>query len=147
VGDLVWLDLRNIKTDRISKKLDARSAKFKIIERIGSHAYRLDTPPGIHNVFHTMLLRPAATDPFPSQKTTENRPGPVIIGDDEEYEVEAITNERWHHTQGRQYQVKWTGWSRRTWEREDALEDATALDVWRRHHTPIKPRDTAGRGE
>jgi transposase InsO family protein len=147
VGDLVWLDLRNIKTDRISKKLDARSAKFKIIERIGSHAYRLDTPPGIHNVFHTMLLRPAATDPFPSQKTTENRPGPVIIGDDEEYEVEAITNERWHRTQGRQYQVKWTGWSRRTWEREDALEDATALDVWRRHHTPIKPRDTAGRGE
>ena len=94
-----------------------------------------------------MLLQLATTDPFPSQKTTKNCPGPVIIGDNKEYKVKAITNKCWHHIQGRQYQVKWTGWSRRTWEREAALEDATALDVWRQHHPPIEPPDTAGRGE
>jgi hypothetical protein len=146
VGDLVWLDLRHVRTDRTSKKLDARSAKFKIIERIGSHAYRLDTPPGIHNVFHTMLLRPASTNPFPSQTTTEHRPGPIIVGDDEEYEIEAITNERWHRTYGRQYQVKWLGWSRRTWESEDSLVDASALDGWREYHAPVTPPVPAREG-
>src|SRR4030088_1636997 len=47
VGDKVWLRLENIKTDRPSKKLDARHAKFTVTEVIGSHSYRLDTPPGI----------------------------------------------------------------------------------------------------
>lgn len=139
VGELVWLDLRNIKTDRSSKKLDARSAKFRILEQIGSHAYRLDTPPGIHPVFHTGLLRPAATDPFPSQPTPEDHRGPIIVGDEEEYEVEGITGERWHGTRGRQFQVKWAGWRRTTWEDEDSLEDVAALDVWRRTHEPVDP--------
>ena len=91
VGQKVWLDLRNIKTNRPSKKLDARHAKFTVLEKIGSHAYRLDTPPGIHNVFHTYLLRPAADDPFPSQKQTDWQP-PAIINDEgeEEWEVERI---------------------------------------------------------
>ena len=59
VGDKVWLSLENIKTNRPCRKLDARYAKFTILEVIGSHSFRLDTPPGIHNVFHTRLLRPA----------------------------------------------------------------------------------------
>lgn len=66
IGEKVWLDLRNIRAERPSKKLGSRQAKFTVIEKIGSHAYHLDTPNSIHNVFHTMLLRPAATDPFPS---------------------------------------------------------------------------------
>ena len=42
VGDKVWLDLRNIHTDRPSKKLDYRHAKFTVLEKVGTHAYRLD---------------------------------------------------------------------------------------------------------
>jgi hypothetical protein len=53
VGDKVWLDLSNIRTDRISKKLDWKHVKFTVLEVIGTHSYRLDTPPGIHNVFHS----------------------------------------------------------------------------------------------
>jgi hypothetical protein len=67
VGDKVWLDLRNIRTDRKSKKLDAKYAKFTVTEVIGTHSCRLDTPPGVHLVFHNKLLRLAATDPLPSQ--------------------------------------------------------------------------------
>src|SRR5699024_9598055 len=70
-NDKVWLNLKNISTDRPSRTLGERAAQFRVIEPIGSHAYRLDTPPGIHDVFHTSLLRPAATDPFPSQTTHE----------------------------------------------------------------------------
>ncbi|KAM4056773.1 reverse transcriptase (RNA-dependent DNA polymerase) [Hirsutella rhossiliensis] len=44
-GDKVWLRLRNIRSNRPSKKLDWLSAKYTVLETIGSHACRLDTPP------------------------------------------------------------------------------------------------------
>ncbi|XP_044721407.1 Pol [Hirsutella rhossiliensis] len=43
-GDKVWLRLRNIRSNRPSKKLDWLSAKYTVLETIGSHACRLDTP-------------------------------------------------------------------------------------------------------
>jgi hypothetical protein len=52
--DKVWLQLKNIKTDRPSKKLNWLNAKYTITELIGFYACHLDTLPGIHNVFHVM---------------------------------------------------------------------------------------------
>ena len=72
--DKVWLSLRNITTDRPNKKLDWKNAKYTVLEVIGTHAVRLNTPPGIHPVFHVDLLRPAATDPFPSQQSDDPQP-------------------------------------------------------------------------
>ena len=54
-----------------------------VLEIISSHNYRLDTPPGIYNVFHASLLKRAATDPFPNQRQDNLRP-PIIIMDGEE---------------------------------------------------------------
>jgi hypothetical protein len=132
VGDRVWLDLQFINTDRPNKKLNICHRKFKVLERIGSHAYRLDTPTGIHNVFHTWLLRPAADDPFPSQKQVDWQP-PAIVSDDgeETFEVEAILDERevkrgWGHQH--ELLVKWTGYAEPTWEPADAMEEVAALD-------------------
>jgi hypothetical protein len=62
----VYLSLRNIRTDRPSKKLDNRLAKYTITKVIGLSSYRLDTPPRIHNVFYIDLLRSAVDDPLPS---------------------------------------------------------------------------------
>ncbi len=96
VGDPVWLDLRNYSTDRPSKKLDAKNACFKITQVVSPHAYRLDTPGGIHNVFHVSLLRPAANNPLPSQYMDETKP-PAIQGDEgeEEWQVEEILDSKW----------------------------------------------------
>ena len=127
VGDKVWLNLTNIKTYRPSKKLDAEYAKFTVIEVIGSHAYRLDTPPGIHNVFHTSLLKLASIDPFPSQVQTDSQPLAEVIENDEEYRVEEILQERLGKGQRKEVLVKWLGYYRPIWEPRLALQDTATL--------------------
>ena len=74
----------------MTKKLDVKHTKFTVTEIIESHSYRLDTPPGIYDVFHRQLLRPASYDPLPSQIQDDSQPGPQLIGDDEEYDIEDI---------------------------------------------------------
>jgi hypothetical protein len=129
VKDKVWLNLKNVRTDRPTKKLDAKHAKFTVTEVIGSHSYRLDTPPGIHNVFHSNLLRPASYDPLPSQVQTDAQPGPQLVQNDLEYEVEGILQEKLVRRK-RKFLVKWTGYARPTWEPEDALLETAALAAW-----------------
>lgn len=133
VGDLVWLDLRNVRTERPSKTLDSRHAKYRVTERIGSHAYRLSTPPGIHNVFHTSLLRPASNDPFPSQRNDDYQPPAELIDGEEEYYVDEILEERMKKIgRGfrREYLVKWTGYAEPTWEPAAHVQDTIALEAW-----------------
>jgi Integrase zinc binding domain/Chromo (CHRromatin Organisation MOdifier) domain len=134
VGDKVWLNLRNVRTTRLSKKLDAKQAKYTITEVIGSHSYRLDTPPGIHNVFHSQLLRPVSYDPLPNQEQDDTQPGPEILGDDdEEYAVERILDEKTARSGRctiRKLLVKWKGYAQPTWEPYEALQDTVALTKW-----------------
>ncbi len=133
VGDKVYLSLRNIRTERPSKKLDARAAKYTVIEVVSPSAYRLNTPPGIHNVFNVDLLRPAATDPLPSQVVDDLQPPAILVDDDEHWLVERILGQRQKKLPGRglrsrlEYQVKWTGYANPTWEPAFALKDTTAL--------------------
>ena len=133
VGDKVWLNLNNIRTDRPAKKLDAKNAKFTVLEEVSSHSYRLDTPPGIHNVFHSQLLRLAGNDPLVSQVQDDSQPLPKIIGNNEEYEVQEILDEK-AVRRGRGHQkkflVKWAGYAKPTWEPANAIEDCIALDNW-----------------
>lgn len=61
VGDKVWLDLRNYKTDRLKKSLNARHVKYTVAEVLSPVSVRLTgIPSDIHLVFHTDLLRPAS---------------------------------------------------------------------------------------
>jgi len=133
VGDKVWLNLENVRTKRPSKKFDSKNAKYEVIEVIGSHSYRLNTPPGVRNVFHSRLLRPVATDPLPSQRTTDSQPEPELVDGSEEYGVEKILGKRVvRRGRGHQRQVlvKWTGYADPTWEPESAFQDVTALDAY-----------------
>ena len=59
LGDQVWLDTRNLKTNHHKKIRTRREGPFKIIKVIGPVTYQLDLPKSwkIHNVFHATLLR------------------------------------------------------------------------------------------
>jgi hypothetical protein len=134
VGDKVWLSLENIKTDRPSKTLDARHAKFTVTEVIGSHNYRLDTPRGIHNVFHSRLLRPANSSPLPGQVVEESHPPAMLVDGTEMYEVERILAQKRARGGGnlQQYLVKWKGYARPTWEPHSSMENTVALIDWKK---------------
>ncbi|KAI1002681.1 hypothetical protein K3495_g5518 [Podosphaera aphanis] len=129
IGDKVWLSLENIKTDRPCKKLDARYAKFTVIGVVGSHSFRLDISPGIHNVFHSKLLKPANSSRMPGQIIDDNQPSPKLIDGVHEYELEQILDQKKAPGKGKhlKYLVKWVGYARPTWEPESFLKDTTAL--------------------
>ena len=132
VGDLVTLNARNIKTQRPSKKLDwKRLGPFRIEEVVSSHAYRLALPSTmkVHDVFHVVLLEPAASDPFPGQENPP--PPPVIVEGEEEWAVEEILDSRLFGPRKRlQYLVRWTGHPDPTWEPAEALEEVAAVDTF-----------------
>ena len=67
-GDRAWLDARNIKTRRLTKKLDDRClGPYEVIEAVGPSAVRLHLPNTVqlHPGFHVSLLKLASDDPFP----------------------------------------------------------------------------------
>ncbi|KAG5734829.1 hypothetical protein E4T56_gene627 [Termitomyces sp. T112] len=106
-------------TWRPSIKLDhKRLGPFKILQKVSTHAYKLDLPPGLkglHPVFHVRLLERHAPDPFPSQRPS--RPPPIEVEDEYHYEVDEILDSRVVH--GRlQYLVHWKGYGPEddTWE-------------------------------
>lgn len=135
-GDKVWLRLRNIRSNRPSKKLDWLSGKYTVLETVGSHACRLDTPPGVHNVFHVSLLKLAADDPLPSQTSDDHRPPAILTDDGELWEVEEIRGQK---KVGRQWKVlvKWVGYVEPTWEPVKHLADTTALAQYEAVHGKV----------
>ena len=130
VGDKVWLTLEDIATATESKKLDAKQVKYTILEDMGSHNFRLDTPPGIRNVFHVDRLRAASADCLLSQISDDSHPGPKIIGKEDgthESDVERILKKR-KRGRGYKYLVKWKDYVRLTREPASIMENTVALD-------------------
>jgi Reverse transcriptase (RNA-dependent DNA polymerase)/RNase H-like domain found in reverse transcriptase/Integrase zinc binding domain/Chromo (CHRromatin Organisation MOdifier) domain/Aspartyl protease len=120
-GDLVWLNSSHISTMRPSKKLDwKRLGPFKVLERIGLQAYRLDLPPTmrhIHNVFHVSLLEQYKSSSLPPHGLPPPLP-PLYIKDDHKYfEIEKILDSRRIGNRV-QYLIKWKGYpdSDNSWE-------------------------------
>ena len=71
-GDMVWVrQHNNLPQRRVSPKLSGKlEGPFRVLEPIGSHAYRIDSKTAgfdWHDVFHAAELYPAANDPFPGQ--------------------------------------------------------------------------------
>jgi len=128
VSDRVWLDIRNLKTRRQSKKLDWKHAgPFEITKVVSSHAYRLDLPASmpIYPVFHTNLLRPVATDPLPGQE--QPPPPPIEVDGEDEYLVEKIEDARFNKRRKRyEYLTRWVGYDESTWEPASELWNTSA---------------------
>ena len=149
VGDKVWLNLENIRTDRPCKKLDQRHAKYTVLEVCGSHTYRLDVPPGIYDIFPTRLLRPAQDNPLPGQVVSEPQQPGVVTDGELEYGVEEILDQKKGRGGSDQYLVKWVGYQKPTWEPHDFVRDLIALDKWEQKkldgHVPMGGRKSACR--
>ena len=61
VGDLVMLNAKNIRTNRLTKKLSPKlDGPFKVMEKRGNRAFKLEISPQwkIHPIFHVSLLEP-----------------------------------------------------------------------------------------
>jgi hypothetical protein len=128
VGDMVWLNRRNIATNRPSQKLDVkRLGPFCITESIGPHnlAYRLDLPPSmkIHPVFHVSLLEPHRQNTLPGRNLPP--PPPIEVDNQTEWHVAEVLDSKLRRRK-LMYLVDWEGFSpsERTWEPATNLTNA-----------------------
>jgi len=110
VGDLVWLEGRNLSITGNKKLSPKRYGPFPITKKIGTVAYQLQLPTSmkIHDVFHVDLLLPYKETEAYGMPFTHP---PPIIDSEEEYKIEAILDSR-RKGRGRQlqYLVHWKGY-------------------------------------
>ncbi|UTT89897.1 hypothetical protein NDA17_006194 [Ustilago hordei] len=77
VGDMVYINRRNWKTQRPTPKLDTRFAgPYPVQERVGRQAYRITLPANlrVHDVFHVSMLEPARTSSLPQRAEQPTMP-------------------------------------------------------------------------
>jgi len=102
----VWLENKNIQSNRPSKKLDQKQYEpFRISKDIGSGVFQLELLEGwvIHNMFNEELLTQYVKLKFKGQYEEPASP-PTIINEKEEYEVEEVRKYR-KQERGTQYLV------------------------------------------
>ena len=93
----MWLDGHNIKTYHPMAKLALkRHGPFPIERVLSPIIYQLTLPEQwkIHDMFHVDLLTPYREMEFHS--ANYNRPPPDLVGEEEQYEVEQVLDERIH---------------------------------------------------
>ena len=134
VNEKVWLDLCNVNTNWSSKKLNAQHWKFKILKKIDSHAYCLNTFFKIHNVFHIWLLCLIVMNSLSSQCLSDLVLINIKIDDKKKFEVEDIVNKRkidCNSNKKFQYKIKWTKYNETTWELIDFMKDIIILNWYK----------------
>ena len=137
------MDAKDLQNERPSKKLDdKRFGPFEVLEVVGPNAYKLRLPARmkIHPVFNTVKLRPYKEDPIPD-RVTHSRPGPVIKGDNPEWEVEYIEDSKLKYGK-LHYLVKWKGFPKEesTWEPADHLKKVPKIVQEFHAKHPFAPR-------
>lgn len=143
VGDTVWLNLRNVTTPQLKKKLSWTQAKYKVTRVLAPDVYQLSVPSSIHNRFFTDLLRKDPADPFPSQLQDDTQPPPIHDGSDPLYAVEKVLRARKHRGR-RQVLVKWQGYREPTWQ---PREDLRLTDAFKEFVRIFGDRDGVGEDE
>ncbi len=107
--------------------------QFKVVKKVGSHAYKLELPPtfsNTHPTYHVSLLEPVATNPLPGQ--VQQPLHPTTVQDEEQFPIEAIIDARIYRRET-QYLVKLVAYDDPTLEPPKHVRDAP-LFVREFHH-------------
>jgi hypothetical protein len=138
VGDQVLLSTKNMNLKHAgkSRKLLPRwVGPFKIVQKVGNLAYKLEMSPGwrIHPVFHVSLL-----ELYKSNERVQPPPPPIELEGHLEYEVESILDHRFTSKKRDRvsYLLKWKGYdqSHNSWEPETHVANCPDLvgEFWQR---------------
>ena len=143
VGDKVWLNRKNIRTNRPSQKLDfKRLGPFPIEAIVGESkiAYRLTLPHQmrIHPVFHVSLLEPYHQSHLPGRQQPE--PPPIEVEGQPEFEVKEILDSKVSNGQ-LLYYVDWEGYgpTGRQWEPAEHLQHSPEVVAAYHKRYPRRP--------
>src|SRR6266404_2159993 len=144
-GDMVMVNMKNMKTKRPSKKLDHKKLRpVEVIEAVGKRAFRVKLPPEARNhpVFHVSELEPYRQSNLEGRKQP---PPPVVeIEGEENYVVDSIGKSRLNKRRKRvEYLVFWEGYppEEATWEPAEHLQETADEAVQRFHERyPKQPR-------
>ena len=148
-NDRVWVSGKNLRSDRPSKKLDDKMyGPFIITAKRGSSC-ELQLPPGMHcwPVFHVSMLRKDPNNPLDGQRNPE--PPPIIVDDNEEWEVEYVIGSRIYR-RNLEYRVKWVDFETDPgyYPAEFFTHAQEAVEDFHRQHpdaagpaTPVPPQD------
>ena len=90
----IYLSLKNLRIDRLLKKLNWITILYRIVERVDTHVYKLDTPLEIHLVFHISLLRSRDNNSLLSQHVYYIENLSIKVNNYNQYEVELILEYR-----------------------------------------------------
>ena len=150
VGQEVLVDQRHINphnypTSAKKKLANKFAGPYKIIKRIGQVAYQVELPPNIkaHNVFHIRVLKLYNKPDEPERQPP--RPEPLIVNDEEEYEVEILLDKRTRHRRT-EYLVKWLGYPvhESTWEPIKHLKNSQQfINDYERRQTATQAASTS----
>jgi len=138
VNDWVLVDRRNlqVKAGNNRSLTNKWIGPYKVIETIGTHAYKLEVPEGTrwHNVVHITLLKPFRTRDDPQDMDEDE--------DNEIYKVETILNSR-KYTGVVKYRIRWKCYDELgdTWEEFERLDNCPEKFKEYREKFPNKPRD------
>ena len=141
-GDLVLLSSKNLSMKGVPGKLKRKFVgPFKVIEKIGTQAYKLQLPESwkIHNVFHVSLLKEWKSAYY--RKEPED-PEMELDIEDRHFEVDKIL--RWRKktrpngTTYKEYLVLWTNYpmEEATWEPKENFDDPEAFEESLRKDNP-----------
>ncbi|KAL8442273.1 hypothetical protein Emed_007349 [Eimeria media] len=130
LSDLAWLSTRYMPARGCPKFQQRYIGPYRILERIGPAAYKLQLPPSmsIHPVFHVSLLSPHRPRPKDMASPPDWEPVGAASDGLPIYEVESILDQRGEGDTAR-YLVKWKGFpdSDATWEPLANLDNCPAL--------------------
>ena len=134
VGSRVWLDARNIRTTRPTRKLQyKRLGPFRVKRQVSPYAYELELPTSIriHRVQPVSLMDPVSEDLLQGQVMPP--PPPVEVDGEEEYQVSSVEDSRMYRNR-LQYLIRWTGYDSLTSEPAKFVDGLQAVGEFHRRY-------------